>query len=106
MPVRLEFFRGKSDIEAPWSPAKTGSPLRFNKLQGIFDCKEFCFFVTAQDLLERKMSGKRGFCCCNIPWSNRLPVSYIPDIHMNKIGLRIVPNAAGLQLHTDVPQPS
>lgn len=106
MPVRLEFFRGKSDIEAPWIPAKTGSPLRFNKLQGIFDGKEFCFFVTAQDLLERKMSCKRGFCYCNIPWSNRLPVSYIPDIHMNKIGLRIVSNAAGLQLHTDVPQPS
>ena len=35
-----------------------------------------------------------------------LPVPYITDIHMYKIGPRIVPYAAGLQLHTDVPQPS
>lgn len=32
-----------------------------------------------------------------------LPVPYIPDIHMHKIGLRIIPDATGLLMHTDVP---
>ncbi len=36
---------GLTLIEAPCSPAEAGSPLRSDKLQGIFDCKESAYFM-------------------------------------------------------------
>lgn len=50
------------NIEAPWSLAEAGSPLRSDKLQGIFDGKEFYqFFDSLANPTALPQAG-RGMC--------------------------------------------